>query len=54
MPPENRKPVTRKPVTRKPAVHKKKSKPFPTQWKVVIAGLLLILLSPFYYGYILN
>ncbi|RZK65308.1 MAG: glycoside hydrolase family 25 protein [Pedobacter sp.] len=54
MPPENRKPVTRRPVTRKPAVRKKKSKPFPTQWKVVIAGLLLILLSPFYYGYILN
>ncbi|KQN33306.1 glycoside hydrolase [Pedobacter sp. Leaf41] len=54
MPPEKRKPVTRKPVTRKPAVRKKKSKPFPTQWKVVIAGLLLILLSPFYYGYILN
>lgn len=54
MPPEKRKPVTRKPVTRKPAVRKKKSKPFPTQRKVVIAGLLLILLSPFYYGYILN
>jgi lysozyme len=54
MPPEKRKPVTRKPVTRKPAVRKKKSKPFPTQWKVAIAGLLLILLSPFYYGYILN
>jgi len=54
MPPEKRKPVTRKPVTGKPAVRKKKSKPFPTQWKVVIAGLLLILLSPFYYGYILN
>lgn len=54
MPPEKRKPVTRRPVTRKPAVRKKKSKPFPTQWKVVIAGLLLILLSPFYYGYILN
>ena len=54
MPPEKRKTVTRKPVTRKPAVRKKKSKPFPTQWKVVIAGLLLILFSPFYYGYILN
>ena len=54
MPPEKRKPVTRKPVTRKPAVRKKKSKPFPTQWKVAIAGVLLILLSPFYYGYILN
>jgi len=55
MPPEKRKPaVTRKPATRKTTARKKKSKPFPTQWKVAIAGLLLILLSPFYYGYILN
>jgi len=53
MPPE-KKPTTRKPSVRKPATRKKKVKPFPTQWKVAIAGLLLILLSPFYYGYILN
>ena len=52
---EKRKPaVTKRPATRKKSVHKKKSKPFPTQWKVAIAGLLLILLSPLYYGYILN
>lgn len=44
----------RKPATRKPPVRKKKSKPFPMQWKVAIAGLFLILLSPFYYGYVLN
>lgn len=54
MPPETRKPVIRKPITRKPSVRKKKPKPFPTKWKVAIAGLLLILLSPFYYGYVLN
>lgn len=53
MPPE-KKPTTRKPSVRKPASRKKKVKSFPTQWKVAIAGLLLILLSPFYYGYILN
>lgn len=54
MPPERKKPVTRTPATRKPSSRKKKSKPFPTQWKVAIAGLLLILFSPLYYGYILS
>ncbi|MGA9650859.1 MULTISPECIES: glycoside hydrolase family 25 protein [Pedobacter] len=54
MPPEKRKPVAKKTVTRKATPRNKKSKPFPTQWKVAIAGLLLILLSPFYYGYIVN
>ncbi|PWS29892.1 glycoside hydrolase family 25 protein [Pedobacter paludis] len=54
MPPEKRKPVVRKTTTRKPVTRKKKSKPFPVQWKIAIAGLLLILLSPFYYGYILK
>ncbi|WP_316830025.1 glycoside hydrolase family 25 protein [Pedobacter aquatilis] len=54
MPPEKRKPVVRKPSSRKPVNRKKKAKPFPTAWKVAIAGLLLILLSPFYYGYILS
>ncbi|MDT3402205.1 glycoside hydrolase family 25 protein [Mucilaginibacter terrae] len=38
-------------TTRKPAV-KKKSATFP--WKPVIIGALLILLSPFYYGYVVN
>jgi lysozyme len=47
-------PVKRKPVVRRASPRKKKSKPFPTQWKIAIAGLLLILLSPFYYGYVLN
>ena len=40
----------RKPTTRK----KKKSKGWPLLVKVGIAGLLLILLSPFYYGYVLR
>ncbi|MBC6111505.1 glycoside hydrolase family 25 protein [Pedobacter fastidiosus] len=54
MPPEKRKPVIRKTPIRKPSTRKKKSKPFPIKWKIAIAGLLLILLSPFYYGYILK
>lgn len=54
MPPEKRKPVIRKTPTRKPSTRKKKSKPFPIKWKIAIAGLLLIMLSPFYYGYILK
>lgn len=48
MPPINKKPVIRKPNTRK------KKKPLHNGWKVAIAGVLLILLSPFYYGYILK
>jgi len=54
MPSEKRIPTPRKPSTRKPVNRKKKSKPFPTHWKVAIAGLLLILLSPFYYGYVVS
>lgn len=47
-------PVKKKPNLRRNPVRKKKTKPFPTQWKVAIAGLLLILLSPFYYGYVVK
>ena len=47
-------PIKKKPVIRKTPTRKKKTKPFPTQWKVAIAGLLLILLSPFYYGYVVK
>ena len=64
MPPEKRIPsekkiVTRKPVERKSGARKivgKKKKPgfLSPPMKVAIAALLLILLSPFYYGYILN
>lgn len=54
MPPEKRKPVAKKTVIRKTVAQKKKSKTFSTQWKVAIAGLLLILLSPFYYGYVVK
>lgn len=42
----------KKPVSRKPA--KRKRKGLSTEWKLVLAGLLIILLSPFYYGYILK
>ncbi|WP_316800684.1 glycoside hydrolase family 25 protein [Pedobacter frigidisoli] len=59
MPPEKKKPVVRKPVVRKTSQskspqRKKKVTPVSVGLKVAIAGLLLILLSPFYYGYILN
>ncbi|MCO5948500.1 glycoside hydrolase family 25 protein [Mucilaginibacter flavidus] len=33
---------------------KKKSSAFTTKWKVALAGFLLILLSPFYYGYVIK
>lgn len=42
----------KKPVSRKPVKRKKKG--LSTEWKLVLAGLLIILLSPFYYGYILK
>lgn len=48
MPPINKKPVVRKTSTRK------KKKPLHNGYKVAIAGILLILLSPFYYGYVLK
>ncbi|WP_131538063.1 glycoside hydrolase family 25 protein [Pedobacter nototheniae] len=38
----------------KRVVRKKKKNGLSTKWKVVIAGLLLVLLSPLYYGYILK
>jgi lysozyme len=47
-------PVPKKaPVRRKKAPVKKK-KPFPLALKMVIAGVLLILFSPLYYGYVLK
>lgn len=33
---------------------KKKSSAFTTKWKIALAGFLLILLSPFYYGYVIK
>ena len=47
-------PIKKKPAIRKISTHKKKTKAFPIQCKVAIAGLLLILLSPFYYGYVVK
>lgn len=56
MPPVNKKPpVTRKPPAKKKAPAKrKKNKGLSIQFKIVLAFLLLILLSPFYYGYVLK
>jgi lysozyme len=45
-------------TARKPATNKKKTAPtkkrFPTQLKIALAGLTLILLSPFYYAYVIK
>jgi len=45
-------------TARKPATNKKKAAPtrkrFPTQLKIALAGLTLILLSPFYYAYVIK
>jgi lysozyme len=45
---------TKAPVKRKPIAKKKKGSGLAIQWKLALAGLLLILLSPFYYGYVLR
>lgn len=53
--PRKRSPVNKKaPVKKKTTTRKKKSKGWPIQLKIGVAGLLLILLSPFYYGYVVR
>lgn len=55
--PAKTKPVVKKPVVGKKTPAKKKvNKNEPPQfpWKILLAGVLLILLSPFYYGYIVK
>lgn len=56
MPAANKKTIVSKkvPVRKKAPVKKKKSKDWPIQLKVAIAGVLLVLLSPFYYGYVVK
>ena len=41
-------------VKRKTAAQKKKEQTAKVYWRIAIVGLLLILLSPFYYGYVLR
>ena len=52
----NKKSTVRKktPVKKKAPARKNKSKGWPFQLKIAIAGILLILLSPFYYGYVVK
>lgn len=45
---------TKKPVKRTVKSRAKKGEQASFNWKIPVAALLLILLSPFYYGYILN
>jgi len=50
-------PVRRKAVVKKKAAAKKKgnkNQGFRFAWKIIFAGILLILLSPFYYGYVVK
>ena len=49
-PPAKRKPLVKK----KTPVNKKKANGISIKWKIFIGALLLILLSPFYYGYVLR
>ncbi|WP_443938673.1 glycoside hydrolase family 25 protein [Pedobacter sp. MW01-1-1] len=49
-----RKPIQRKPTQRKPIAKQKKSNRFAVQVKIALAALLLVLLSPLYYGYVLK
>jgi lysozyme len=42
------------PVKRKTIAQKKKEQTAAVYWRIAIVGLLLILLSPFYYGYVLR
>jgi lysozyme len=53
--PAKRSPLTKSPAPkRKYQPKKKKVTSFSTKWKVALAGFLLILLSPFYYGYVIK
>ena len=55
MPAPKKKPAVKRPISsKKPAARKKKGKGWPIQIKIAVAGILLILLSPFYYGYVLK
>lgn len=42
------------PVRRKAPAKPKQKKGLPVQWKIAFVGLLLVLLSPLYYGYVLK
>jgi len=44
----------RAPAKRKPAAKKKKSGSGGNAWKLLVAGALLVVLSPWYYGYVLK
>ena len=47
-------PIKKRPVVKRTSFRKKKSKSFGNGWKVALVCLVLVLLSPFYYGYILK
>ncbi|HTE00814.1 MAG TPA: glycoside hydrolase family 25 protein [Mucilaginibacter sp.] len=53
--PIKRTPAKKKsPIKKRAPTRKKKSKGWPIQLKIAVAGLALILLSPFYYGYVIR
>jgi lysozyme len=47
-------PRKKSPLKKKPASIRKKQRGLPIQWKMALAGMLLVLLSPFYYGYVIK
>ncbi|WP_426670398.1 glycoside hydrolase family 25 protein [Mucilaginibacter sp. McL0603] len=47
-------PIKKAPVKKKASARKKKSKGWSVLLKIGVAGLFLVLLSPFYYGYVLR
>lgn len=47
-------PIKKRPVVKKTITAKRKTKKLSNAWRVVLAVLLLVLLSPFYYGYVIK
>jgi lysozyme len=47
-------PNKKAPVKKRPPVKRKAKKGLSIKWKLTIAGIILLLLSPFYYGYLIK
>ncbi len=47
-------PIKKRPVVKKTITTKRKTKKLSNAWRVALAALLLVLLSPFYYGYVIK
>ena len=47
-------PIKKRPVVKKTITAKRKTKKLSNAWRAALAALLLVLLSPFYYGYVIK